>query len=113
MNPDLPQFEHGLEGWSQVNVMYDLAPYLFQPIALQIFGQDFRVLATGIITSTEDEFAPDSKDNDWPVNSVVYMRDAEPVRIDWNKTKAVLAMVALAPGEEEDERHDDSGGAGG
>jgi hypothetical protein len=100
VNPDLPQFEHDLEGWSQINMAYDLAAYAFMiPVAIQIFGNDFRVLATGIITSTEDEFAPESRDNEWPINSVFYMRDAEPIRIDWNKTQAVLAMVAIAPDE--------------
>jgi hypothetical protein len=104
LNPDLPQFEEGLEGWSQINLAYDIAPLAFlAPVAIQVFTKEFRVLATGIITSTEDQFAPNSTDNEWPIHSVVYFRDAEPLRIDWNKTQAVLAMVAVAAGEEEED----------
>lgn len=115
LNPDLPQFEHGLEGWSEINIAYDLASLSFiVPVAIQVFGHDFRSLATGIISSTEDTFGPNSTTNEWPIRSTIYFRDAKPLSIDWNKTKAVLAMVAVAPGEEEEhgEGHDDDRGDG-
>jgi hypothetical protein len=107
LNLDLPQFEAGLEGWSEVNLGYDLAGLAFiVPVAIQVFTGTHRVLATGIITSTEDQFAPDSTDNTEPNHTVIYFRDADPLRIEWSKTKAVLAMVAVATGEEEEHGED-------
>ena len=102
MNPDLPQFEEGMEGWSEITLAYDLAPVIMMvPVAIQILTENHRVLATGIITSTEDVFDGDSKDNEKPITSIIYLRDAEKLSINWARTKAVLAMVALAAGEVE------------
>lgn len=114
MNPDLPQFEEGLEGWSEITLAYDLAPLTMSlPVAIQVITKDLRVLTTGIITSTEDQFAAESRDNTAPIRSVLYFHDAEPLRIEWSKTEAVLAMVAIATGEgEESDGSSNPAGAG-
>lgn len=110
MNPDLPQFEEGVEGWTEITTAYSLAPVSFAiPVAIQVFTNDTRSLVTGIISSTDDQFAPHSEDNDAPIRSVIYFRDAEPLRIEWSKTRVVLAMVAIATGEEEN-NGDNTGG---
>ena len=74
-----------------------------------MFTGSRRVLTTGIITSTEDQFAPNSMDNDNPLMSVIYFRDAEPLRINWGEVKAVLAMVAVVTGEEEQHGEEETG----
>jgi len=103
VNPDLPQFEHGLEGWSEISLAYDLAPYAFAvPVAVQIWGKQARVLATGVITSTEDQFDPASTNNDRPTRSIIYFSNAEAISITWAETQAVLAMVAVATGTGEE-----------
>lgn len=103
MNDDLPQFTDGGEGWMEITTAYDLSPFLFSiPVAVQVITGTRRVLSTGLLTSTEDQFASGSTDNDAPLMSVIYFRDAEPLRINWGDTKAVLAMVAVATGEEEE-----------
>lgn len=110
MNPDLPQFEEGVEGWTEITTAYDLAPVSFAiPVAIQVWSGSRRVLTTGIITSTEDQFAVDSTDNSKPLMSVIYFRDAEPLRINWGDVRAVLAMVAVVTGEEEQHGEEEAG----
>lgn len=103
MNPDLPQFEHGLEGWAEINLAYDLASYIYvTPVAIQVVTGQRRVLTTGILTSTEDQFSAEDKDNSKPLFSMFYFQDAEPLRVNWGDTLAVIAMAAVAVGEETD-----------
>ena len=107
MNPDLPQFEHGLEGWSEITLGFDLAPYIEAiPVAVQVWGTSFRSLTTGIVVSTDDQFDGASTDNERPIRTIIYFRDAEELNIVWANTRAVLAMVAVVTGEEE---HDSNG----
>lgn len=103
MNDDLPQFVDGGDGWMEITTAYDLSVFLFSiPVAIQVITASRRTLATGLITSTEDQFASGSADNSAPLSSVIYFRDAEPLRINWNDVQAVIAMVAVAAGEEEE-----------
>jgi hypothetical protein len=105
MNPDLPQFDpESPSGWSEVTSAFDLAPLVMSlPVAIQVIGEKYRTLVTGIITSTEDTFLPDSPDNTEPSTSTIFFRDAESITIRWREVQAVIAMVAVPLEEEERE----------
>lgn len=111
MNPDLPQHEHGVAGWMEITTAYDLAGYVYAiPVAIQVLTHERRSLSTGIITGTWDQFHAAATNNDNPRASIIYFRDAEPLHITWGDTKAVLAMVAVVTGEEEEHGEGRQGG---
>lgn len=103
-NEELPQFtvHDPDQEWAQVNLAYDLAPTQFlHPVAIQVWSKNGdRTLTTGMIASTEDVLPAGSGDNNNPIESSIWFtHSATPLRIVWNQTAYVLAMIAT-PEEE-------------
>ena len=103
-NPDLPQFDpQKLSGnWAEVGSAYDLSSFLFSiPVAIQTIRLDGRrALSTGLLTATEDRFAPGAE-GEVLVESIFYFKDTPPLTVAWSQVKGVIAMIATEFPQEE------------
>jgi hypothetical protein len=98
VNADLPQFDQAnpSNGWTEITDAYTLSPFLFSiPVGIQVFGRDGRrSVNTGLLSGTEDRYAPAEEGGDDLMESVFYFQEGPPLTVKWVEVRGVVAMLA-------------------